>query len=500
MFVRTIRGAFAPHFAAFAALALAFGCSPAAAQIAPATGTPPDPFTVENLIGDAVSLSNQAYPDVEQAIKRFKNSDVAGAQEYLEQAKKQYPKLPPVELSMAKLHIFNRNGQDGRVMLEATVTNHPEDPEAYLLLADLAFTEGRTTEAGALFDFAAGLTEKFADNEKRKKNFQIRVLAGRAAVFERRAKWQDANALLTQWVALDPESAAAHTRLGMTLFHLKKQPEALAEFTKARELRPDSAHPEIMLGQLYTQAGDVAKAREAFAKAYAADQKNEGTARAYAEWLIQQNDLEKAQEVAEGMRKESPDSIGALMLDGVVAKMRKQPKEAEEALKRVMELDPSNAGATNLLALILSESSNVGEQETALRHAQVNAERFQNNSQANVTLAWVLFKLGRVNEANAALQRGAQAGNLNADSAYLIAKILVDQKQPDQAKKALEQVLKQAGVGMFMYRKDAEALLKELGGEIPAPQAVPGAPASTTGAPNLGTAPPQTPETTPAPK
>jgi predicted Zn-dependent protease len=430
-----------------------------------------DPFTVENLIGDAVSLSNQRYPEVESAILRFKNTDPIGAKEYLDQAKQKYPKLPPVELLLAKLYVFNRDGERARAFLEATVANHPADPEAYLLLADLAFAEGRTTEAHALFEKAKGLVDKFAENAKRQQNFQIRVLAGLGAVHERRQQWNEAHALLAKWVQLDPESAAAHTRLGVTLFRLKKPAEALAEFQKARELKADSAHPQVMLGSLYTQEQNIAEARKAFETAYAQDGKNEATARAYAEWLIQQNELDKAQQVAAAMRKNQPNSIAALMLDGVVAKMRNQPSAAEEALTKVLTLDVTNAGATNLLALVLAESSNPAQQEKALSYARMNAERFATNSQANMTYAWILSKLGRGAEANQYLQKAAASRNLNADSAYLYARILMLNNQREQAKLALEQVLQQAGSGMFMYRKEAEALLKELGGTVPKPQA-----------------------------
>ncbi|MEM9660457.1 MAG: hypothetical protein AAF961_19000, partial [Planctomycetota bacterium] len=38
-----------------------------------------DQLTVEKLIGSAVSLSNQEYPEIEQAIQRFLNRDMAGA-------------------------------------------------------------------------------------------------------------------------------------------------------------------------------------------------------------------------------------------------------------------------------------------------------------------------------------------------------------------------------------------------------------------------------------
>jgi predicted Zn-dependent protease len=502
------RGSVAGALAALAAATLFFTGAAALAQTPPAAagGQPPDPFTVQNLIGDAVSLSNQTYPDVEKAIQRFKNGDVEGARGYLEQARKQYPKLPPTELSMAKLHLFARDEQNGRAMLEQTVTKNPDDPEAYLLLADIAFTQGRTTESAALFDVAASLVQKFNENEKRRKNFDIRVLAGRSAVLERRLKWDQAAALLAKWVELDPDSANAHTRLGITLARLKKPTEAFEEFRKARDLRPDSPHPYVMLGQIYASENDMAKARESFEKAYAEDAKSESTARAYAEWLIQQKELDKAQQVAKAMRQASPDSIVALTLDGVVAKMRNQPKEAEEALTRVLALDPSNAGATNLLALILGESSNAADQEKALRHAQVNAERFPQNSQTNITLAWILYKLGRAQEGAVALQRGGQAGNINADTAYLVARILIQQNQRENARKALEEVLTRAGSGMFMYRTEAENLLKELGGTVPAPQAggataTPSVPTETPGVtpPAGSTSPTATPGTTPAP-
>ena len=205
--------------------------------------------------------------------------------------------------------VIVRNGQQARLLLEQTVTEHPDDPEAYLLLADLAFVEGRTTEAHALFDKANALTQKFTENEKRKQNFQIRVLAGLAAVHERRLQWNEADgAACRSGSTIDPDSAVAHQRLGATLFRLKKPTEALAEFKKARELDAD-VEPSADLARPALHAGQatLAEARKAFEQAYAAEPDNEATARAYAEWLIQQNDLDKAQAVAAAMRKKAPD-------------------------------------------------------------------------------------------------------------------------------------------------------------------------------------------------
>jgi tetratricopeptide (TPR) repeat protein len=436
---------------------------------APGTAEKPqDTLTVEALIGDAVSLSNQQYPEVESAIQRFRNSDPAGARDYLTMAKQKYPKLPPVDLLMAKMWVFFRNGEQARQQLEETVKNNPNDPEAYLLLADLAFAEGRTTEAHALFEKARGFVDKFTENPKRQQNFQIRVLAGLAAVHERREQWAEANALLTKWVQIDPDSDAAHTRLGVTLYHLGKPDQALAEFKKARDLKTTAPHPQVVLGSLYAQDKKPAEAQKAFEAAYKEDGKNESTARAYAQWLIQQDQLDKAQQVAATMRKNQPNSVAALMLDGVIAKMRNQSEAAEEAFTKVLTLDVTNADATNLLALVLADSTNPAQQEKALSYAKMNAQRFPNSPQANVAYAWILTKLNRGNEAGEYLQRVLQQRNaLTADSAYLIARIFMQNNQKDQAKLALEQVLQQAGNGMFMFRKDAEKLLKELGGTVP---------------------------------
>lgn len=418
-------------------------------------------LTTENLIGGAVSMSNRSYPEVDKAIQRFRNGDVKGAIEFLEQAKKKYSKLPPTDVTMAKMQLAARNAQAVRFLLERAVKDHPDDPEAYLLLADQAYISGRTTEAQALFELAAPLVEKFDENKKRKQDFSVRVIAGRGAVAERRQQWDQAYQLLKKWIEVDPESAAAHQRIGIVLFRLDKSREALEQFTKAQKLNPEVGHPFIVLGQLFSKNGEKEKAKKSFEKAYRDNKNNSRVAQAYAEWLIQEGQLDKAQSVAATLRKQSPNDTVALLLDGIVAHMQNDTERAEQALTKVLSIDPSNATATNLLALLLIESDSNADKERALRYAQVNAERFESSVQANVTLGWVLYRLGRANEANAALQKGAQSGKLQADSAYLIAKIMSDQGKKVQAVQTLEQVLKQKS-GIFLFRRDAEKLLNEL--------------------------------------
>jgi len=419
-----------------------------------------NPLTPKFLIGDAVSLSNQSYPEIEKAIQRFLNRDVQGAQEYLDQAKEKYPKLAPTDVMMAKMQMVYRNVQGVQFYLERAATRSPEDPEAYLMLADQAFQAQRTTESMALFDYAAPLVEKFSGNSKRKRSFDIRVMAGRAAVAERRGQWEQAKELLQQWLEIDPENAMAHTRMGIVLFRLDNAKGALAEFTKAKDINPKTAHPFVSLGRLFYANSDTENARKSYEKAYGENESDADVAQAYVEWLIQEYELEKAQEIATALRDNSPGELTPLLLDGIVAYMRGQADRAEQTFQKVLSLDPRNARATDLMALLLIQSDKLQDKERALQYAQNNAERLSTNAQANVTRAYVLYELGRKAEAQKSLQQAGKM-QIQPDSTYLIAKILAAENQNDKAINALKKILSQKS-GLVIFRRQAEELLAEL--------------------------------------
>ncbi|QDT00489.1 tetratricopeptide repeat protein [Adhaeretor mobilis] len=417
-------------------------------------------LTTENLIGDSVSLSNRSYPEVEDAIQRFRNKDVDAARAFLDRAKEKYPKLPPTDITLAKMHIIGRDGSTARILLEKAATNSPDDPEAYLLLADDAFTSGRTTEAAVLFDKAGELTEAFTDNAKRKGKFEIRVLAGRAGVAERRQQWETAAGLLKNWIEMDAESAPAHQRLGITQFRLGQFDEARSEFKRARELREEFNHPEVVMGRLYAREGKDDLAKQAYQTAYSEDGDNEDTARSYAEYLLREEDISKASEVSQKLLAKNPKSIRALLLDGVIAKLQGDMDRAETDLNKILTIDPANADANNVLALLLVDSDDEDSKQKALRYAQVNAQRFPKSPQARVTLAWVLHKMGNDREAQQTLQN-ISGSNLSSDSGYLVSQMIADLGKRDQARKMLTQVLKQSQT-MILFETKARALLEEL--------------------------------------
>ncbi|MFM8435728.1 MAG: tetratricopeptide repeat protein, partial [Planctomycetia bacterium] len=164
--------------------------------------------TAQTLIGKAVSDDSQNQ-EVTGAINRFRDRDIDGCRAILERVKSNNPKLPPPGVMMAMLWLSVNQLGPARAELEDSVIKFAKDPEPYLMMGDLAFQERRVTDADMLFKEATRLTAEYADNAKRKRDFDIRCNAGSAAVAEARKQWELAQKHLQAWIDLDPDNASA---------------------------------------------------------------------------------------------------------------------------------------------------------------------------------------------------------------------------------------------------------------------------------------------------
>ena len=139
--------------------------------------------------GDAAAApAAPAQPkEVTDAIAAFKANDYAGALKFLREACKKNADLPPAEVLMAQLAM----GVPGatRAYLEQAVVEAPNDPEAYLLMADQAMHERRIAEANLLYEKAQSLLASFDKSAKRKAILQPRFLNGLATVAQVRGDW-----------------------------------------------------------------------------------------------------------------------------------------------------------------------------------------------------------------------------------------------------------------------------------------------------------------------
>jgi tetratricopeptide (TPR) repeat protein len=419
-------------------------------------------MTKEMLIGDAVSEIGGRYGDVDEAIKRFANRDVLGARTFLDSAKRKDASLPPPDLILAKMYFLAGNAAAGRASLERTAMDAPDDPEAYLILADQAVQQRRLIEADSLYDKGLELAEEFNGNAKRKRNAQVRARTGRALVAEQRRNWPRAAADLQTLLKIDPENATGHYRLGQALFMQKQFRDGYNEFVAARKLNKNLPDPYVAAALMYDQLDQQNEAQQAFDRALKANSGDANTLTAYAQWLIKQGSIEKAESILVDARKANPESLNIWILSGVAARMNKKMKPAEDYFMEALRISPANGDTINQLALLLIEQGDQAKRQRALEFAGISSRLNNDSADAQVTLAWVLYQLGRGNEAEQALRSGLQLGSLSPDSSFLVAKLLVDQNRSDAARQILKGALDAETPGIFVNRQEAQALLETL--------------------------------------
>ncbi len=230
---------------------------------------PAQPLSVKTLIGDAVdNPESQQYKNVAAAIETFRKRDFDGARDLLTEARTAQPKLPPVEVIMAKLFAVGNLAPQARNELEQAVRRHPTDPEPYLMFGDASIVERRITDAAALYEKADKLVQGYDENTIRKENFQKRVLNGLALVAEARQQWEEMEGLLRQYLKMDAKNASVHQRLGRALFQQatpsnKKYADAYNAFVAAIKADENAVSPDVAMGQLFEMsAQDALRAKD----------------------------------------------------------------------------------------------------------------------------------------------------------------------------------------------------------------------------------------------
>jgi len=417
-----------------------------------------DPVGVDPLGG--TSAPNQGNQEINDAVTRVRNQDFDGALTLLKSAVSKNPDLPPAQVIMAQLFAQANQAQGARNALERAVVESPKDPEAYVLLGDIALRDRGVTEACLLFEKANELLPNLKDSPKRKKILAPRVLAGLTSVAEAREDWPGAMKQLEAWAKLEPENANVLQRIARALFQLKKQDEALAKLKEAVKLDKNIITPEAQIAQWYEATGDREKATSMMIAALKEAPKDLRTRLAAAQWSLQTDQLDQAREQAASALQIDPNSLDAKLMRGLVAMFQRDYKAAELHFESALLQAPDNFAASNNLALALADQDEENKKRRALAYAQVNVRQFPRQAEAHSTLGWVLYRLGRLDEAEQSLRTAVSGGTLSADTAYYLARVAVDRNRKDEARNLLETALRFKGP--FLLRKEAQVLLDQL--------------------------------------
>jgi tetratricopeptide (TPR) repeat protein len=398
--------------------------------------------------------------EITEAVNKFKDRDFEGALKVLKEAAKKNPDLPPAQVIMAQLFSQTNVPMGVRNSLEQAIVDAPTDPEAYVIMGDLAVRDRRLTEARMLYQKAKELIGPFKGSQKRKDLLLPRILGGLASIEEAQEKWADAQKLLESWLKVEPRNAAAIQRMASCLFHQKDPDGALKKLKEAAKIDSDVLTPEAILGLFYEQAGDRDNAKKWMNTALQVNPKDLKTHLIVGQWAFETNQVPEAEAQAAAALQADPKSLDAKILSGVIALFKKDYPAAERYFEAAHLQSPRNFAATNNLALVLIEEKDEAKRRRALDYAQSNVQQNPKSPEAASTYGWVLYKMGRLDEAEKALQVAVSSGQFGADTAYYLACLYYDRGRETQAKQWLDFALK--NTGPFAMRKEAMQLMEKL--------------------------------------
>ena len=332
-------------------------------------------------------------------------------------------------------HLVNGDTMKGIEQLRVAVKLNPANERAWLALARTLETVDEAEEAshvlgeaiaalpdsGALrwllYTLSPMLQRSDATNaELIAVADRLVLLAGKGEMYARVAElakshldYERAISLLERRAALTPNNPAAHSALGRAYVEDGRESAGYAELVMSLLLDPDGTDALTALGRLHLSAGRYTEAVEALERAAALNSSDGEILRALGDALVHAGRTAeghaRAQEAARAQAAAVEEqrrrrTFGMLGSQATLSMQMGEYEQAIELWRRVIELDPGNAGHHLRLSEALVAAKKMEEAETRLR----TALSLGGGAEAHRRLVEVLDALGRTEQSAAERQ------------------------------------------------------------------------------------------------
>lgn len=409
---------------------------------------------------DSTLPGGMRVPELDEAIARLRAGDTEGGIAKIRAAVQKRPELSSAQVILAQWYASVNQTAAARAALEQAVVESPSDPEPYLVLGEMAIRGHQVTEAGLLFEKVNEMLKTSKDTSKRRTQLKQRAVIGLAAVAESRMNWNAAGDCLQELLTEDPKNALALQQWGRVLFHQRKPDLALEKLREAVKINENLLTPEAELARLYQQVGDLANSGKYMVAAIKANPRDYKTRLVAAQWSFETNSFENAEKQAEAALQLDPESLDAKYLRGTAALFLKKYDVAESWLQKAHLQSPSHLATITNLALALVEQNDDAKKQLAQEYVELISRGYTDVIEVMSTRGWVLYRVGRLEEAELALRKAFSSGRPSPDTFYYFGRLMVDRGHKEEARQMLETALRRPG--LFCWRQECEALLGEL--------------------------------------
>ena len=303
------------------------------------------------------------------------------------------------------------NFQEAEDAIERAREAQPENIEILYSAINLMGTLGREEEAITL------IAEFLESTKKDSGNYTIGEAANRAVFLERLGlsyrtleKFDSALDAFDELRALGPtQGPRAKTLISETHRISGNLKKALKVASEAVKKYPDSRQLRLLQASLLGLDGKIEEAIAQLNELRSDNGDDRELLLAIGQVYFQARELEAAAEwtrQAVALSEGKPDSEYGLFLLGSIYERQKKFDLAEKQFKRVLEMNPFNAGASNYLGYMLADRGI--RLEESVRYIQKALRMEPKNGAYLDSLGWAYFKMSKYNLAEIHLEEAAR--------------------------------------------------------------------------------------------
>jgi len=315
------------------------------------------------------------------------------------------PRDPQAPLSISEIYRLKRDFPKAHAALGKAKALDNESQEVRYQEVQLAKAEGKTDDAiGSLKSMLDDTVRKtYSEAEARRRAAYLEEYGILSRNIEKYAQAVDA---FKQMGTLSPEAAKESAVQTIETYLVSKDLDsALREADAALKKYPDERAIRV---EHATVLADKGKIDDAVAEIRGLskgerDRETQVTLASLYEKGKRYQEMGKALDEAETLSTTDEEKVGVFFMRGAMYERMKKYDASEAAFRKVLELDPENAGTLNYLGYMLADRGvRLDEAHQMIKKA---VELDPNNGAYLDSLGWVYFRQGKLQEAQDHLQR-----------------------------------------------------------------------------------------------
>ncbi len=229
----------------------------------------------------------------------------------------------------------------------------------------------------------------------------LRMLLG--AALNRQGRWQEAEPILRHVVQIEPDLPKAREELGRSLLLLGRADEAIAELRRALALDPKLQSAQLTLVHALSESGRADEAETETRAFLRADPARELIAKAAEHQRAKR--LEEAETIYREVLRRDPRNLEALRLLALIAIQTEHYGQAEQLLKRAVEIAPDFLAAWIDLSRAQLQRIDLPAAQASIERA---AELNPRSANVQIHVANVEARTGRHDQAIETYRRAAE--------------------------------------------------------------------------------------------